>query len=570
MTSEPNPPIGPPPPSTWAPPPAPHPPGAPLPPWLPPPPTDSHANPASAPGPGAGADTVTTDARAPWAAGPSDGWATRAATPPVGPPRPRRIERPPADRAPAHLLAWTVAGGVALEVGLRGGLTNAVVVAGLACLIGALVTGGRLQQRSSRRLALAALLPVAFLAWRASPWLAASNVAAATALLAAAILFDRHGSWMDTGLGDITRRFMSTIPAAATAPLVLAPLVPRSATGRARAVAVGRAAAVAVPVLGVVVVLLASADAVFAGIVHPNIHLGTGVGHVLAALAAMAALLGVVAMASAEPGRPVRAGSFGALEVVTMLALAAGVLGLFVASQVVALTGAGHRLVTESGITPAEHARSGFFQLCWATAILLAFLGLVDRLSAPGVRSRRAVRALGAAVPLLALGLVAVSLQRMARYDHAFGLTMLRLWVVGAAVWFGVVLVLVALRNVGVRADKRWVLSVAAAAAVVLVLVADAADPEAFVVRHDVARAADGAPLDGAYLRDLSADAAPAVAAALDRVTDPGIVTELQRASRCTDPAPGVGRLNAAVQRADRLRHRLCDATASPPPRRAR
>jgi Domain of unknown function (DUF4153) len=39
------------------------------------------------------------------------------------------------------------------------------------------------------------------------------------------------------------------------------------------------------------------------------------------------------------------------------------------------------------------------------------------------------VRILGAAVPGLALGLVAVSLRRMALYDQAFGLTRLRLWI---------------------------------------------------------------------------------------------------------------------------------------------
>ena len=59
----------------------------------------------------------------------------------------------------------------------------------------------------------------------------------------------------------------------------------------------------------------------------------------------------------------------------------------------------------------------------------------------------------------------------------------------------------------GIGAARRWVLAGAALAAVALVLVADVADPEAYVVRHDVARAAQGEPLDGSYLAGLSADA---------------------------------------------------------------
>ena len=43
-------------------------------------------------------------------------------------------------------------------------------------------------------------------------------------------------------------------------------------------------------------------------------------------------------------------------------------------------------------------------------------------------------------MPLLTIGLVVVSLRRMAYYDEAFGLTMLRVWVVGATVWIGVML----------------------------------------------------------------------------------------------------------------------------------
>ena len=79
-----------------------------------------------------------------------------------------------------------------------------------------------------------------------------------------------------------------------------------------------------------------------------------------------------------------------------MLALAAGVLALFVVSQLVALTDAGDRLVESAGLTPAEYARSGFFQLCWATGLVLAFLWLVRSLATP---TPSPIRSCGASVP---------------------------------------------------------------------------------------------------------------------------------------------------------------------------
>jgi hypothetical protein len=130
----------------------------------------------------------------------------------------------------------------------------------------------------------------------------------------------------------------------------------------------------------------------------------------------------------------------------------------------------------------------------------------------------------------------------MALYDQAFGLTMLRIWVVGAALWLGAVLVMVALRNLGVGGARNWVVGAAGVAAVVLVVVADLANPEAFVVHHNVTRARAGAPLDPAYLAGLSDDAAPALA-------DAGMGNLV----RCDRRPNGVATLNLAAIRAARL-----------------
>jgi hypothetical protein len=486
------------------------------------------------------------------------------AGPPPGPPPPH--PRPDVDRSPVRLMALALAAGVAFEVGVRGGLANGAVALGAVLMVALLLTDRRVVRPGARGAALAALVPALFLGVRASPWLAATNTLAVAVLVGVAVAFARSGSVFDTTVGRSLCRIVPAGLGALSRVAVLAHLVPASRQSASRAARVIRALLVAVPPLAIVVALLASADAVFAGMVLPDVDLGPASSHVVLTLV-FAVGVAIVALApSVDPDGGGRwAGGFGVLEVATMLVLAVAVSGMFAVSQLVALTGAGRRLVESSGSTPSEYARSGFFQLCWAAAVLVAFLALVRALARPGVLDHPAVRSLGAAAPALALGLVVVSLRRMALYDDAFGLTMLRLWVVGIALWLGVLLLLLALHAAGLRADRDWVLGAAGVVALVLVVVADVADPEAFVVRHNVERAERGAELDPVYLGELSDDAVPAIADALAATTDADTRRALLAALHCdgdrdgeSDEVDGVATLNLAVARAREARDEAC------------
>jgi hypothetical protein len=146
----------------------------------------------------------------------------------------------------------------------------------------------------------------------------------------------------------------------------------------------------------------------------------------------------------------------------------------------------------------------------------------------------------------------------LALYDQAFGLTMLRLAVVTVALWLAVLLVLIAVRNLRPSDESSWVLGASGAVALVIVLAADLLDPEAFVVRHNLDRATAGAELDVSYLAELSDDALPAVAAALDDPFQAPAHGPLRVALGCGDERSGVARLNLAVARAASERARLC------------
>jgi Domain of unknown function (DUF4153) len=477
-----------------------------------------------------------------------------AAPPAPRPPRaPARAAVSVVDPDPRRMVAFALGAGFVLEVGLRGGADNLIVALGILLVVVALLADRRLQRSEARKLALAALAPAAFLAVRASPWLMWSNLAIAAAFLGAAVLYSRSGSVFDTSPGRLLQRSAVAIERAVMGLTIVQAAAPRLSTqDQRRALRIGSALLVSLPVLGVLVALLASADAVFASLLTPETNLGPVGGHLALTLLVAAGVLGLAGVVSGPLADRSPTGGFGVAEVATMLGLAAVVLGMFVVSQLVALTDAGERLVEQAGLTPAEYARSGFFQLCWATGVLLLFLVVVRALAAPEALDHRVVRVMGAAVPLLALGLVAVSLRRMALYDEAFGLTMLRLWVVGAAVWMGTVLVMTAVRNGSRHARGTWLVAGAGVAALTLVLAADAVNPEAFVARHNIERGRDGAELDVDYLAGLSDDAVPTLAA------EP----EVSEAFICDggedDDRGGVAALNLAVVLAHESRQDLC------------
>jgi hypothetical protein len=480
------------------------------------------------------------------------GWLNLAALPTIS------------DPAPARLLGWIVVGGIAFDIGIRGGFSNAIVALGFGVLVAMLLADHRARTPQARALLLAALLPAAALGLRASPWLATSNLLAVVGLTGAAIVLARSGSIFDTTPGRLVRRTVPALGRAVAAPLVFRPLLPQLPADRLRKS--GRlllALALTLPAVGALVALLAAADPVFEGLVTPDVSAGPLAGHTILAGFFAAGLLVAAVGAAGDSDDHLPPGRFGTTEVLTMLGLAGAVLGLFVVAQLVALTSAGDRLIHEAGLTPAEYARGGFFQLCWAAALIVAFLAVVGFLAAPDTRRAPSVRALSALVPALAVGLVVVSLRRLALYDDAFGLTMLRLWVVGAALWMGAVLVMIALRNLGLGGDRHWVLGGATVTALALVLLADLANPEAFVVHHNAAwaRQDDDRELDLDYLRGLSDDAVPAMVDELgaDAFTaDADFFAYERDPMSCDDETTGVAALNWGVQQAADARRASC------------
>lgn len=360
-----------------------------------------------------------------------------------------------------------------------------------------------------------ALLAVAAL--RGADWLVALCVLASWAVGSIALV----GGWTWTGLafGSVALWF---------APVRVAGWVRR---GRARVrtgrgVKPGRVIAVAAISLALVALfgsLFVSADPEFGRLFDaavPDVRVTNPVGRLfLGVLVAVAALAAAYlrrrtprfdALAPA-PGRPIARWEW-AVPLALLNVLFVG----FVAVQVRVLFGGDRHVRDTVGLTYANYARQGFWQLAAVTVLTLIVVAVavrkVDRRSA---KDRMLARVLIGLLCGLSLVIVASAVHRMSLYENEFGFTRLRLGVMATELWLGVVFVL--LLVAGVRMSARWLPRAVLASAAIGLLGFAALNPDGYIAERNVQRHADTGKLDVEYLRGLSVDAVPA----LDRLPEP-------------------------------------------------
>jgi hypothetical protein len=513
-------------------------------------------------------------------------------------------------------LAAAAAVGVAMDLTVRAGLIG--VAAALLFLLAAagLVVGAR--PTNPQALVLAGLAPLfgVWFAVRTSPWLLPFDALAAAGLLAVAASLARGGSVWDLRFTDLVVRATYALGHGVAAPGVLVRAARLVAPAKAEGGEEGRASRslgiavgvlLAVPLVVVFGALLASADPVFASFFDPVSLLGHVVLIVLGAW--LAAALVRLALAK-QPARPeVDFRWLSASGAVTVLVAIDALFAAFAAAQLVALSEGGRKVIETAGLTWAEYARSGFFQLlAVASLTVVVVLTLRGWAKADG-RPGRLVTWLGVLTVGLTMTLVVVAFRRLDLYIDTFGLTMLRLFSSLFTVWVGVVLALLAaalvwpalsaarapaagssegtnpvregseevrLRRRGQDAPPRaWFGPVAAAAGLALLLALNVVNPEALVVRHNVQAAGRPDPegtravdtFDPEYAARLSDDAIPTVVASL-----PSLSAEAQREALvrigCDDPPlshSGWAAWNWSRAEAERARDRVCPAGGSSP-----
>jgi len=437
--------------------------------------------------------------------------------PVVARPLPVWLDRTLTRKATWFSLVAALAVGLVADQALRVGTFGLGASVTLAVIAVALVLAGRISSLESRVLAGASVLFAAWLTLRASPWLLWPDLAMAFALIGLAASVATRGSLLDIGIAEAAARSVQGfVHGMAGAAFAIQPLA--QARHRVGMVApVARGALIAAPIATVVAVLLAAADPVFASFFNLSLDLNQLMLDVTFIAAGALVAAGLLRLAAAEPLSRVDgpAWRLGSIEGLVVLAVLDAVFAAFAVAQGIAATGAAADTLRAAGVTYADYARSGFFQLLWVAGITAVVLILFSRITNLTEQStKRAFQVLSLVAIGLTLLVVFVAFQRLRLYEEAYGFTMLRLYSHIFAVWIALIFVLLAADFAGLFRRRRWLVGATSVSAMAVLLVLNLINPEAIVVSLNLDRVQATQKIDAQYLATLSNDATPALLAA--------------------------------------------------------
>jgi hypothetical protein len=436
-----------------------------------------------------------------------------------------------ASRVGLGLLASATALGILGDALLQGqplGLNVAVWIGCFVVALAVLLRLARAPLHQGRRWMVAPLLVFGGLfAWHDSQLLVAANLLALAAAVSMGAVRRTRPRLAAAAISDYGSGLVSAWCAtlAGAIPLLMTDIRwdELRRPGRSPKVrAAARGLAIGAPLLLLFGGLFVAADAVFKQLVSaaiPTLDAST-VGRVVI-VAVIAWLTGGLLrdlLAAREERRVVPAHAFdsfkvsarlGAVELNVALAILDLLFLAFVVVQFRYLFGGKGLVEATAGLTYAEYARHGFFELVAVAALTLPLLLLGDWALRDDGRGRRVFRWLAAALLALLGVVMASALQRLRLYVDQFGLTELRLYAAGVIVWLAAVCGWFA---VTVLRGRRQLFAVGAlAAGFAATLALNALDPDALIARTNVTRPA----VDVGYLAGLGDDAVPTLLARL-------------------------------------------------------
>lgn len=405
-----------------------------------------------------------------------------------------------------------------------GGLTGAAIA--IARWGGESLTG------EGRWLLAGAVLFAACLTWRSSLLLQLLDVLAIAICLGLAALTTRGGSLSQTGVLSYPLSL-----AVSAAHILVGPFsllfsdvrwqeIPRGRWSQQIA-AVLRGLMIALPLLLLFGLLFAAADAVFERLVVDLFDLDIPrlfahlFGTLFFAFLAAGFLRTTLLREPDELLTVPRPATFalGPIELGVILGLLNLLFLAFVLVQVRYLFG-GAALVQETlSLTYAEYARQGFFELVQVAVLVLPVLLLLHWLIPPErAGEQRLFRWLGSSLVAMLFVIMASAVQRMYLYQQEYGLTELRLYTTAFMGWMAL-LFLWFLATVIRGRRERFALGALVSGLLVLVAL-HAVNPDALIVRTNLAHMRATGRFDAVYASSLSPDALPALAAALPELSE--------------------------------------------------
>ncbi|MEO8608462.1 MAG: DUF4173 domain-containing protein [Chloroflexota bacterium] len=301
-----------------------------------------------------------------------------------------------------------------------------------------------------------------------------------------------------------------------------------------------RGLAFATPVIFVFAILLGSADAVFASYISKAWtsvthllgiqYLGETFGQLGVTLVFGTLMTGAVgyslmrkinlpAELTDEEGNPISAPQtdekrkpgfkLSTIESGIILGSVALLFAVFVVIQFTYFFG-GRSNITVEGLTYAQYARRGFFELVAVSTMTLGLAMFLDRVTLRHEQREKLIfRAVAVVLVALTTVLLTSAAQRMWLYEEAYGFTQLRVYTHVAIGWLGVMFGVFVLALFRVRKN---VFSLGTVLVLIGYLVSlNLMNVDYYMAERNVARYRDGQKLDFAFLNILSADAVPVI-----------------------------------------------------------
>lgn len=282
-----------------------------------------------------------------------------------------------------------------------------------------------------------------------------------------------------------------------------------------------RSLAITLPLVLIFGVLFVHGDPMFAAMLSlPTLDAEEVVSHVVVAglfTWVTAGWMRGALIAGTHRSAPPDAAPFrlGSQEITMALGALSALFALFVFAQLRWFFGGAAVVLTTTGLSVAEYARRGFFELLWVSLLVFPLL-LGTRAAAEGdVAALRRHSVLAVLLLCLLAMIMASAMFRMRLYVEHFGLTEDRLYASTLMLWLAVVFF--ALARTMLRGWTRPFAAFTVVSGVAAVVVMGFANPNAIVARVNLSRvqSAGTRPIDYPYLASLSADAVPTVVPAI-------------------------------------------------------
>jgi len=418
----------------------------------------------------------------------------------------------------AAALLLGIAGDV-LRLAVPGRLDVALWMVALLLSVAALIRAGfGAAPPDAAWLAGTAAILISALIWRDSMALFNLNFGALLGLTALAARGSGRLPLRVAGVTDYLHGGLDTIGTvgAGPVPVVLSVVrwkeLPIAAPAR-RVVGISMGLLVAAPVLILFGALLGEADPLFGRALGRvwSLDLGPIWDHAvpIGCCAWLAVgLTRTIAMRDGPPRQlPATLGTIGFASVGTAITAVAMLLLVFIVFQARTMFLSADRFQAVTGLTVAEYARRGFFQLVLVAALSLPLLLLADWLLERRIEALRPFRVLAAGTLILLLLILASALHRMRLYTAHFGLTELRLYTTAFMGWLAAVMAWFWATVLRGRRSRFAPGTLVAALGTLLFL--NVANPDAVIARVNLDRPASKGDLDVAYLARLGADAVP-------------------------------------------------------------